>query len=111
MRFRIRNSYILPLVILLGYVLTAGHGVLKADEALVTLRSGIVLPAEIIHIDSVYDIALLKIPGAGYPALPFGEQSPTGADVYAIGAPTSEQDSFSSSKSVMNGPCEMNGLS
>ena len=94
-----------------GYVLTAGHTVFDTNEAFVTLRSGIVLPAEVICVDSIYDIALLKIPGVGYSALSFGEQSPTGADVYAIGAPTGEKESFSSSKSVMNGPCEMNGLS
>jgi S1-C subfamily serine protease len=78
-----------------------------------------VLPAEVIRVDSIYDIALLKIPGAGYTALAFGEQplsgtesgSESGAEVYAIGAPTGDKGSFSSSKSVMDEPCEMNGLS
>lgn len=55
-----------------GYILTNAHVVEDATEIKVTLPNGKQYPAEIIGMDNVMDLALLRIPGNGFPSAPFG---------------------------------------
>ena len=50
-----------------GYILTNAHVVEDATEIKVTLPNGRQYQAEIIGVDNVIDLALLKIPGSGFP--------------------------------------------
>ncbi|MDG2265372.1 MAG: trypsin-like peptidase domain-containing protein, partial [Candidatus Marinimicrobia bacterium] len=50
-----------------GYVITNSHVVEKASEVFVSLKGGKEYPAEIIGIDHISDIALLKLNGSDFP--------------------------------------------
>jgi serine protease Do len=88
-----------------GYLLTAAHVVSGVSEVLVDLRSGITLPAQVLRVDNPQDIALIKVAGSGYPALPLAlNANPSvGSDVYAIGTPADELFVDSVSKGVVSG--------
>lgn len=96
-----------------GYLLTAAHVVSGVERARVRFRSGLELGAEVIARDPPQDIALLKLPGSGHGCLPLSDASPApvGSDVFAIGAPASEDLSFSLSRGVVSGHREMDGYS
>ncbi|MGD0577634.1 MAG: trypsin-like peptidase domain-containing protein [Bryobacteraceae bacterium] len=87
-----------------GYVVTNAHVVLGAQKAQVTIleRSGTThgregrglvhrrgLPAEIVGLDVETDIALLKVPEKGLPALRFADSDTVeeGQFVFAVGSP------------------------
>jgi serine protease Do len=88
-----------------GYLLTAAHVVSGVSEVMVDLRSGITLPAQVLRVDNPQDIALIKVAGSGYPALPLAlNANPSvGSDVYAIGTPADELFVDSVSKGVVSG--------
>lgn len=94
-----------------GYVLTARHVVAGVQEVLVTLKSGVTLPAKVVRTDPVQDVALLKLPGTGFTAFPLELKSrePVGSEVYAIGTPASEELSFSVSRGIVSGYRELDG--
>jgi serine protease Do len=75
------------------------------SEVLVDLRSGITLPAQVLRVDNPQDIALIKVAGSGYPALPLAlNANPSvGSDVYAIGTPADELFVDSVSKGIVSG--------
>ncbi|HVH40862.1 MAG TPA: serine protease [Labilithrix sp.] len=71
-----------------GIVVTAAHVIQSPDHIKVTTKSGLSVDAELVHIDEVRDVALLK-PKAelkGVPALPLAEKNPSpGRRVWALG--------------------------
>jgi S1-C subfamily serine protease len=96
-----------------GYIVTAAH-VVPESSATVRLRDGREYPAVVIRVDRRIDIALLRL------ALPEGSTLPCltlrtapvglGADVYAVGAPTSRELSFSLARGIVSGVRLLNGL-
>ncbi len=72
-----------------GHVLTAAHVVEGLPQTELRLRSALKLQANVLHVDTHQDIALLKLPGRGYPCLGLRleNQAPVGTPVYAIGTP------------------------
>ena len=72
-----------------GYMLTNHHVVAGADNVTVTLNDRTELDAEIIGSDERSDVAVLKVKGANFPALPIGDSNvlKVGEPVLAIGSP------------------------
>jgi serine protease Do len=72
-----------------GYILTNEHVIHNASEILVTLSDGTQQEAELIGVDFITDIALLKIKGSKYPYLKFGDSDDIliGEWVIAVGNP------------------------
>ena len=74
-----------------GYVLTNAHVVSGAAAVDVLLSDGEKKAAQIVGADVTMDVAVLKVEGEGYPALPIGDSSAlrVGEYVIAIGNPLS----------------------
>ncbi len=72
-----------------GYVVTNNHVIDKADEIEVTLNDNRKYSAKLIGTDPQTDIALLKIEGADFPYIPFGNSDnlKVGEWVLAVGNP------------------------
>ena len=72
-----------------GYVITNSHVVEKASEVFVSLKGGEEYPAEIIGIDHISDIALLKLEGRdfSYASLENSDNLIIGEWVIALGNP------------------------
>lgn len=77
-----------------GYILTNAHvvtlgGLTETADITVRLWDGLVLPAELIGFDSVYDMAVIKIEAEGLKTITFADSSNlnVGENVVAIGAP------------------------
>lgn len=72
-----------------GYMLTNHHVVAGADKVTVTLNDRTELDAKIIGSDERSDVAVLKVKGANFPALPVGDSNliKVGEPVLAIGSP------------------------
>jgi serine protease Do len=72
-----------------GFVLTNSHVVSEADEVRVMLPDKRELKAKIVGQDPKTDVALLRIPGSGFPTASFGDSSrvKVGDFVLAIGDP------------------------
>ena len=72
-----------------GYILTNNHVVADADRITVTLRDKRVLEAEIVGTDPTTDIAVIRVNGAGLPAVALGDsdEARVGEWVLAIGNP------------------------
>jgi S1-C subfamily serine protease len=70
-------------------VITARHLVIDAEQVLVRDIHGRTLPAEVVGTDARSDLALLAVPGAGFPAVSFGGSAElrVGDTVIAIGNP------------------------
>jgi S1-C subfamily serine protease len=94
-----------------GYILTAAHAVSGVNEVAVVLKNGLQLTASVERLDPVEDIALIKVPGSGHHALELnlGLPAASGSDLFAIGAPSGEQLSFSVTKGVVSGYREIAG--
>jgi len=88
-----------------GYILTAAHAVSGLKTLLVTLRSGLQLEATVVRTDELQDLALLKVAGHGHPCLTLklDGPAPVGNELYAVGAPASEELSFSVTKGIVSG--------
>ncbi len=93
-----------------GYLLTAAHAVSGVENVSVQLRSGLRLEGKVLRVDGAQDIALLKVQGQGHQSLPVSISSlpPIGSEVYAIGAPLSEDLSFTVTKGVVSGLRKIN---
>lgn len=81
-----------------GYILTNNH-VLEgaaADRVRVTLKDGRKLPAQVVGVDPVSDLAVLKIEAAGLPVLELADSDKTrvGEFAFAIGSPFDLRNSF-----------------
>ena len=72
-----------------GYIVTNNHVIDGADEIEVTTNDDQVLKANVIGSDDVTDVALLKVEGKDFHALPFGDsdQLKVGEWVLAVGNP------------------------
>ena len=72
-----------------GYILSNHHVIRNADSIEVTLHDRRRLPARIVGVDSLIDIALLKVEAHGLPTAPLGrsEELQIGQWVLAIGFP------------------------
>lgn len=88
-----------------GLVLTAAHVVSGGNVRLRT-QDGQTLKARVVRISHAQDVALLSTgkPSTPYPCLSLEptQQTP-GSDVYAIGAPASEQLAFSLTRGIVSG--------
>jgi serine protease Do len=76
-----------------GYILTNNHVIDGAEEIRVSLFNGDELDAEIVGADPASDIAVLKISGNGFTAVPLGnsDELRVGEMVLAIGSPLQNQ--------------------
>ncbi len=74
-----------------GYIITNNHVVEGASSVLVVLPGGEEKDAEIVGLDQISDIALLKVDAQGLPAAKLGDSDATkvGEMVVAIGTPLS----------------------
>ena len=72
-----------------GYMLTNHHVIEGADKITVTLNDRTELDATLIGSDERSDVAVLKVVGAQFPALPIGDSNSlkVGEPVLAIGSP------------------------
>ena len=71
-----------------GYIVTNNHVVEHASEVSVITDSGKTLTAKVIGSDPKTDLALLKVEGADFPAVPFAAKPPRVGDwVIAVGNP------------------------
>lgn len=72
-----------------GYLVTNAHVVDDGDEMGVTLRDGRSLIGATVSRHESYDLALVKVEGAGFPVLPLGGLADVevGNDVIALGTP------------------------
>jgi len=87
-----------------GYIMTAAHVVAGAREITVKTRAGSSQPAELIRLSQRLDVALLKVKSGGTNCLMVEPALlSTGADVYAIGSPASEQFAFSVTRGIVSG--------
>jgi S1-C subfamily serine protease len=79
-----------------GYIVTNFHVVHGATEIQVSLSDGRVLPARIVGVDSLTDLAVLKIPGDDLVAAQWGDSDHVnvGAMVWAVGSPFGLQSSI-----------------
>ena len=79
-----------------GYILTNSHVVHRATEIEVSLSDGRVLAARAIGVDSLTDLALLKIEATKLIAAEWGDSSEieVGALVWAVGSPFGLQQSI-----------------
>ena len=70
-----------------GLVLTNNHVIQRAGRITATLDDGSQIEAELVGADSLSDLAVLRIPGSGYPFLPVSRdvQLRVGESVIAIG--------------------------
>jgi len=79
-----------------GYIVTNFHVVHSAAEISVSLRDGRVLPARVVGVDVLTDLAVLKVSGDNLIAAPWGdsEDMHVGALVWALGSPFGLQSSI-----------------
>ena len=72
-----------------GYIVTNNHVVQGATEVRVTLNDRRILPAKVIGTDPLTDLAVIKVEGSNFPAVPWGDstQLHPGQSVLAFGNP------------------------
>lgn len=87
-----------------GYILTAAHVVDDKETVSVSFQSGIEFEGQVVRINAVKDLALIKVPGKKHPFISFAsEKSGIGKDIYAIGSPLSTELSYSVTKGIISG--------
>lgn len=72
-----------------GYIATARHVIENANRIVVLTPDGRQLEAIVITYSNVFDSAIIKVEGAGYPVLPFGDSDSVrqGQEVLVVGYP------------------------
>ena len=72
-----------------GYIVTNNHVVNGATDVRVTLNDRRILPAKVIGTDPLTDLAVIKVEGSNFPAVPWGDstQLHPGQTVLAFGNP------------------------
>jgi serine protease Do len=72
-----------------GYIVTNNHVVQGATDVRVTLNDRRILPAKVIGADPLTDLAVIKVEGSNFPAVPWGDsgQLHPGQTVLAFGNP------------------------
>ncbi|MHA1232543.1 MAG: S1C family serine protease [Candidatus Helarchaeota archaeon] len=88
-----------------GYIVTNYHVIEGRNIIDVILSNGITLKANIIKVNQEYDLALLKIEGSGFKALPLGDSSKVelSEDIYAIGTPVLMELGQTVTKGIVSG--------
>jgi S1-C subfamily serine protease len=88
-----------------GWALTAAHVVSGLNEVSIQTYSGIELTAKVVRTDNTQDVALIRLPGRGYPCVGLASEGSVGlgSDLYAIGAPSGDSLAFSITKGVISG--------
>lgn len=88
-----------------GYILTAEHVVSGVNRLTIIFSNGVELEAKLVASDVKYDIALLKVPGSKYKALPLGQGLTTGLgeEAITIGTPGDIELGQSISKGILSG--------
>lgn len=86
-----------------GYILTNAHVVEDAKAVKVELYDGTILDATIVGRDNRTDIAILRVDGGDYNALPIGDSdgAKIGEFVMTIGHPTGEQLGFTATFGII----------
>ncbi|MFT5584709.1 MAG: serine protease Do, partial [Cognaticolwellia sp.] len=87
-----------------GFALTAAHVVVGQEKVEVRTSSGVTFEATVVRVDNQKDVALLHLPGSGYPCTSGRDASAeVGEDLWAIGNPMGEELSFSVTKGLVSG--------
>lgn len=88
-----------------GLVLTAAHVVSGVNRVSVILSNGVELQAKVQAIDEKWDVALLKVAGSKFKALPLskGLSVGVGEEVLTIGTPSDIELGQSVSKGILSG--------
>lgn len=88
-----------------GYILTANHVIEGVNKIKVRFENGIELDGQVIYIQEKTDVALLKINGNNFTALPFADSNTTalGEEVFTIGTPADIDLGQSISKGIISG--------
>ncbi|MCT4638515.1 MAG: S1C family serine protease [Bacteroidales bacterium] len=95
-----------------GYILTNYH-VVKGNKGLkAKFQMGFELPVKLLNYDEKADLALLKVQGSGYKALPIAtKEYEVGNEVIAIGTPETTSLSNTVTKGIISGKREAkNGI-
>ncbi len=95
-----------------GYILTNYH-VVKGNKGLkAKFQMGFELPVKLLNYDEEADLALLKVQGSGYKALPIAtKEYEVGNEVIAIGTPETTSLSNTVTKGIISGKREAkNGI-
>jgi S1-C subfamily serine protease len=92
-----------------GYALTSQHVVSGSEECQVVFNNGFKLNAKVIAFDTKSDVALLKIDGSGFDALPLMSEGKVkaGEEVITIGTPASLKLGQTVTKGVVSGEREI----
>ncbi len=91
-----------------GFVVTAAHVVGASQSPNVRFRSGVELPGEVVRVDESQDVAVLRVPGAGYACIPMEPVTPgLGADLFAVGSPAGLD--YSVSRGIVSGVRTLDG--
>ena len=89
-----------------GYILTNAHVLEDSLSVQVEFRDGRKVPATIVGMRTLEDVAVLKIEGTGYPTLPIGKSNEVmaGESVIAIGTAGSKQYAFTVTRGIVSCP-------
>ena len=88
-----------------GYIITNYHVIKNKQIVNVKFNESITLAADVVRSDAAYDVALLKISGNGFTALPIihSDSISSGEDVFAIGTPEDISLGQSVTKGIVSG--------
>jgi len=95
-----------------GFALTAAHVVGDATAVNVVGKNGARLRADVVRVDEIQDVALLKLQALGdTPCLPpITENAALGSDIFILGSPAGAELSFSIAKGIVSGYRDFQGL-
>jgi len=89
-----------------GWVLTAAHVVQHSSEIRIRLSTGLELPARVERTNDRIDIALLSLPGRGYPCTPIDSSRSlpgVGSEVFSTGVFVGEPPQTTVSRGIVSG--------
>lgn len=92
-----------------GLILTNQHVVQSADEVLIRLSNGLEVTGEVLRRNSARDIALIKVPLRGLPALPLNNTGRVKIldPVIAVGSPMDESLQGTVTQGVISNPARI----
>ncbi len=94
-----------------GFVWTAEHVVAGAGPVEVTTPSGLVLEASVVLRAPSADLAVLRLPGRGFPCVAADETDPAlGSTLFAVGSPLGGELGGSVSRGIVSGLREADGV-
>lgn len=94
-----------------GYLLTAAHVVSGLDKVHIVNKLGQTCEAEVLKLDKINDVALIKTQDCIFNPLELELENRTsiGAEIFAIGTPLNENLSWSTTKGVLSGYRNIDG--